>query len=178
MIKRFFRKLITLGILYIKGKPAYARHLGVKFGENCRIITTLWGTEPFLIKIGDNVTITDGVRFLTHDGSACLARDEKGRRYLYAPIEVGSNVFIGVNSIIMPGVKIEDNVIIAAGSVVTKSIKSGLVVGGVPAIILGQFNDTNKKMLRDYISDANLDKSLSYKERVLSVTTDNYKPFL
>lgn len=83
---RILKKLFTLWILNIKGKNAYAEYLGVKFGQNCRIITTLWGTEPFLITIGNNVPITDGVRFLTHDGSACLMKDTDGRRYLYAPI--------------------------------------------------------------------------------------------
>lgn len=175
---RILRKLQYICVLYFMGKQAYAKFLGVKIGENCRIITTLWGTEPFLIQIGNNVTITDGVRFLTHDGSACLANDHKGRRYLYARIEIGDNVFIGVNSIIMPGVKIGDNVVIAAGSIVTKSVASGLIVGGVPAKILDNFSSLNEKMLKNYVSDEDINKSLSYKERVLEVVNNEFKPFL
>lgn len=175
---RLLKKLQQTYVLFIKGKKAYAKFLGVNMGNNCRIITTLWGTEPFLIRIGNNVTITDGVRFLTHDGSTCLATDEKGRRYLYGRIEIGDNVFIGVNTIIMPGVKVGDNVIIAAGSIITKSIPSGTVVGGVPAKILGEFDNLNQKMLRDYITDKDLDKSLSYKERVSAVVNNDFKPFL
>jgi len=48
----------------------------------------------------------------------------------------GNNVYIGSGSKIMPGVIIEDNVIVAAGSVVTKSVLSGMVVGGNPAKII------------------------------------------
>jgi acetyltransferase-like isoleucine patch superfamily enzyme len=177
-IKSAIKKLCAYVILKCKGRESYARFLGVVIGENCRIITTKWGTEPFLISIGNNVTITDGVRFLTHDGSAWLARDNKGRRYLYAPIVVGNNVFIGVGSIILPGVEIEDNVIVAAGSVVTKSIRSGSVVGGVPAQILGKFDDIYKKMLNTYTSEADINNSLPYKERVLSVVKNDFKPFL
>jgi acetyltransferase-like isoleucine patch superfamily enzyme len=177
-MKILLKKLVALWVLYFKGKNAYAKHIGVKFGDNCRLITSLWGTEPFLINIGDNVTITDGVRFLTHDGSACLSIDERGRRYLYARIDIGDNVFVGVNSIIMPGVKIEDNVIVAAGSVVTKSIRSGTVVGGIPAKRLGNFEELSQKMLKTYVSDSELNKFLNYRDRVLSVVSEDYKPFL
>ena len=48
-------------------------------------------------------------------------------------IGIGNNVWIGAKSVILPGVKIGDGAIIAAGSVVTKDVPSGQVVGGVPA---------------------------------------------
>jgi acetyltransferase-like isoleucine patch superfamily enzyme len=48
---------------------AYARSLGFKIGKDCRIATVNWGTEPWLIEIGDHVHVTSGVQFLTHDGS-------------------------------------------------------------------------------------------------------------
>lgn len=177
-MRKILIKLYHFAILYTRGGVAYARKLGVKVGSNSRIYTTNFGSEPFLINLGDNVVVTSGVKFLTHDGSACLVRNNKGRRYLYAPIEIGNNVFIGVNSIIMPGVKIEDNVIVAAGSVVTKSIRAEQVVGGVPAKILGNFVDFKQKVLNSYISDADLNLTLPYKERVLSVVTRDHKPFL
>jgi acetyltransferase-like isoleucine patch superfamily enzyme len=77
-----------------------------------------------LISIGNNVTITSGVVLLTHDGFLWLMNDEKVRRYMYRRVSIGNNVIIGVNCIIMLGVKIEDNIIIAAGSIVTKSVPS------------------------------------------------------
>src|SRR5215831_14910005 len=86
------------------GNIFYARKLGVKVGRDCRLYINCFGSEPFLIEIGDHVTITSGVRFVTHDGSTWLINDDKGRRYLYRKIIIGNNVFIGMNSIIMPGV--------------------------------------------------------------------------
>lgn len=161
-----------------KNPVSYARYKGVTVGKNCRLYIRDFGSEPFLITIGDNVTITSGVKILTHDGSAWLFRDEKGRRYSYAPVEIGSDVLIGANSIIMPGVKIEDKVIIAAGSVVTKSVPSGSVVAGTPASIIGKYSEIEQRMLDSYASDADLDKSKSYKERVRKVVNRKMKSYL
>jgi serine acetyltransferase len=105
-------------------------------------------------------------------------KDERGRRYFYQRISVGNNVFIGVNSIIMPGVKIDDNVIIAAGSVVTKSIPKGVIIAGVPAKIIGNFKDIETRMLSDYISDKEIDLKLPYEERILKVVSNGYKKYL
>lgn len=178
MLARIIKKLKALLVLFFSGKKRYAETIGVKLGKNCRVYTIDWGSEPFLITIGDNVTVTYGVKFITHDGSAWLMRDERGRRYSYSPISVGNNVFIGIDSIIMPGVKIEDRVIVAAGSVVTKSVPAGSVVAGVPAKVIGKFDDIEQKMLSQFISDADLDKTLGYKERILKVTVNEFKPFL
>ena len=172
------KKLVSIIILLFKGKEAYAKYLGVKFGDNCRIYTIHFGSEPFLISIGNNVTVTSGVKFITHDGSTWLMRDQKGRRFYYAPIEINNNIFIGVNSIIMPGVKIENRVIIAAGSVVTKSIPSGVIVAGVPAKIIGKYDDIEKRMLKSYVSEDDINKTLSYKERVIKLISSEYKQFL
>ena len=77
------------------------------------------------------------MKFITHDGSTCLIKDTVGKRYQrFAAIEVGSHVFIGVNSIIMPGVKIGSHVVIGAGSVVTKDIPDNSVAIGVPAKVV------------------------------------------
>lgn len=172
------KKLISLAILYTKGGVAYAKHVGVKIGANCRIYTTHFGSEPFLITIGNNVTVTSGVKFITHDGVGWLMRDEKGRRYIYNKIEIGNSVFIGVNAIIMPGVKIEDRVIVAPGSVITKSIPSGVIVAGIPAKVIGKYADIEDRMLKEYISDKDMRKELSYKERILKIYKQEFKPYM
>lgn len=105
----FFR---TIEYLYfiVFGGVASARKRGAKIGTGCRIYIFQLGTEPFLISIGDNVRITSGVRILTHDGSTALVNDAQGRRYQnYKPVAIGSNVFVGINSIILPGVSIANN---------------------------------------------------------------------
>lgn len=172
------KKVKSYVILYVKGGVSYAKYMGVKIGNNCRIYTTYFGSEPFLITIGSNVTITSGVKFLTHDGSTWLMRDQKGRRFYYAPITIGDNVFIGVNSIIMPGVKIEDRVIVAAGSVVTKSIPQGTIVAGVPAKVIGVYNDIEKRMLESYISEKDFNKTENYQERIKKIVSSEFKPFM
>ncbi|MFX0558424.1 acyltransferase [Maribacter sp. CXY002] len=156
----------------------YARHVGVEVGENCRILTTTFGSEPWLIKIGNKVTITSGVRIVTHDGSTWLFEDEKGRRELFRRVEIGNNVFIGFNSIILPGVKIEDNVVIAAGSVVTKSVPKGSIIGGNPARIIGSYESYKNKVLSTYISREEMDFSEPYRDRVLKALTKDFKPFM
>lgn len=168
MFKKIFFKLILKYLLPIS---SYAKVLGVKVGSNCRIYIKEFGSEPWLISIGNNVTITSGVKLLTHDGSTWLIRDKRGRRYFYAKITIGNNVFIGVNSLIMPGVIIGNNVIIGAGSVVTKSIPNGLIVAGNPARIIGEFKNFEDRALLQYYSDYDIleNETLeSYSSRLIS----------
>ncbi|MCT8089305.1 acyltransferase [Acinetobacter sp. C_4_1] len=149
------------------GSIKYARRRGVKVGENCRLYTKNWGSEPFLISMGDNVTITSGVKLITHDGSTCLVKNAEGKRYQrFAPIEIGSNVFIGVNSIIMPGVTIGSNVVIGAGSVVTKDIPDDSVAIGVPAKVVSSFADYQVKIQNTCANDSELAGITNYFERV------------
>jgi len=178
ILKRVFAFVNRLLIINLKGRVYYARKIGVKVGRGCRLYISDFGSEPFLITIGDNVTIADNTRIITHDGSNWLIRDEKGRRYIYQRVEIGSNVFIGMNCIIMPGVKIGDNVIVGAGAVVTKSVPSGKIVGGNPARIIGDFENYKKRSLEKYVSEQAMNRSLPYKDMVLAVTTNDFKPFL
>ena len=92
-----------------------------------------WGTEPWIITLGDNVHITDGVRFITHDGGTLLFRHIVPDLEVTKPITVGNNVYIGNCVLILPGVNIGNNVVIGAGAVVTKDIPDNSVVGGIPA---------------------------------------------
>ncbi|MDF0708335.1 acyltransferase [Flagellimonas okinawensis] len=174
-MKKLLQKLKAYYHWYTKSNIEYARHLGVEIGENCRIYIRDFGSEPWLIKIGKKVTVTHGVRFINHDGSTWLISDEKGRRQLFRRIEIGNNVFIGMNSIILPGIHIGDNVIIAAGSVVTKSIPSGYIVGGNPAKIIMDFDSYEKKVLESYVSNQELDFSKDYKNRVLEIVDESFK---
>lgn len=171
LLKELFNRVTKSGV-------EYARYKGVKVGEGCRIYTTSFGSEPWMITVGNKVTITSGVVLLTHDGSTWLMNDENGRRYLYRRVEIGNNVFIGVNSIIMPGVKIDDNVIVAAGSVVTKSVPSGVIIGGNPAKIIGNYDQYKKEVMENYVSDKDMDKSLDYQRRIEKVIDNSFKKYL
>ncbi len=114
---------------YIKSPEAYARHIGVKIGENCFISTRHWSSEPYLIDIGNNVQITQDVAFLTHGGAHIVRRDIP-QFDVFGKIKVCDWAYIGMRSIIMPGVTIGEGAFIASGSIVTKSIPSNELWGG------------------------------------------------
>jgi hypothetical protein len=122
------------------GVPA-ARWMGVSVGEGCRIYSGDFSTEPWLVTIGDRVTVSVRVQFLPHDGVGWLFRDERGRRYRYGPIVIGDDVFVGAGAIILPGVTVGDRCVIGAGSVVTKSVPAGSVVFGNPASVQRSYDD-------------------------------------
>ena len=101
---------------------------------NCSV--KAFGTEPYLLKFGDNCTIAAEVVFITHDGGMETINNlhfSDERLDSIAEIEIGNNVYIGTKAIILPGVKIGDNAIIGAGAVVSRDIPSGVVAVGVPA---------------------------------------------
>ena len=108
-------KLVGYFVYYKRGGVAYARRRGISVGEGCRVYTRLEGTEPFLVSIGSRVTITADVKLITHDGSTWLVRDENDVRcQRYAAINIGDDVFIGVGTIVLPGVNIGSKVVIGS----------------------------------------------------------------
>lgn len=96
---------------------------------------------PWLISIGDNVTISFKVTILTHDASTNKA--VLGTKI--GLVRIGNNCFIGEGPTILCGVNIGDNVIIGAGSVVTKSILSNSVVAGAPAKVIMSYDEWVEK---------------------------------
>jgi tetrahydrodipicolinate N-succinyltransferase len=121
------------------------------------------------------VTVTSGVQFITHDGATWLLRDEKGRRHRLAPIEIGNDVFIGVNSIILPGVRIGNRVIVGAGSVVNRSIPNNCVVAGVPAKFIRTFDEYERHGLAEFRSTADK-KGKSDREQTDCLVTKTMAP--
>lgn len=106
----------------------------------------MFGSEPWLISLGDNVFVTAGVSFVTHDGGTLILRKDEPDLEWTAPIAVGNDVYFGVKSTILPGVTIGDRCIIGAGAVVTKDVPSNSVVGGVPARILETVDQYHEKV--------------------------------
>lgn len=110
----------------------YARHIGVNIGENCFISTRNFGTEPYLITIGDNVQITRGVHIFTHGGGNSVRKHIKDFD-CFGKVVIEDWAYVGAESLILPGVTIGEGALVAAGSVVTKSVPRYTVVGGNPA---------------------------------------------
>ena len=124
----------------------YARWLGVKVGNNCRLIKADFSSEPYLITLGNNVSAT-AVRFETHDGGVWVIRNTHPEIDLVKPINIGNNVFIGYGAVIMPGITIGNDVVIGAYSVVTKDIGNGVVAAGVPARVIKSIEDYKNKSI-------------------------------
>lgn len=132
-------------------KVAYLRMLGTRIGSDCSIYTDPhnFGTEPWLIEIGNHVTLGQGVLLLTHDGTSRLFRDRLpmlspfGNRF--GTIVIRDNCFVGNNAILLPRIEIGPDSAVGAGSVVTKPVPPRTIVAGNPARPL--------KTLEEYVED-------------------------
>lgn len=149
---------------YIK----YLRKNGVTVGDNTDFISPLQSeidvTRGIYISIGDNCVISAGVSIIAHDYSwknMIVSHSDifpsGGKK-----IEIGNNVFIGAKSIILGGVSIGDNAIIAAGSVVCKSVPANMVYGGNPCREIMTLEDYRNKRFESYIKDAKENAMLIY----------------
>jgi acetyltransferase-like isoleucine patch superfamily enzyme len=109
-------------------------------GKNGSIVGQAnFGSEPYLITIGDNTTISFDCAFVTHDAATRVIRnlpDGNPETVIYGLINIGQNCFIGCRSVVLPSVTIGDNCIIGAGSIVNKDIPSNSVAAGTPCKII------------------------------------------
>lgn len=113
-------------------------------GGNVRINCNIAKNEPHLITIGENTTIAGDVEFVTHDNS--ISKVIPNTTDLFGKITIGKNCFIGARSVILYGVTITDHVIVAAGSVVSKSItEQNVIVAGNPEKIISSWNEFAEK---------------------------------
>lgn len=129
----------------------YRKTFNVEIGSNCRIMDrrlNLFGSEPYLIKIGNSVTLAEDVKLITHDGGVGVLRGRYPNINIYGRICINDNCFIGVNCIILPGVTIGPNSVVGAGSVVTKDVAPNCVVAGVPAREICSVDEYMDKALR------------------------------
>ena len=123
-------------IFKVRGEVSTERLIskGMKIGNNfqrqeCVILDP---DHCWLIEIGDNVTMAPRVHILCHDASTkqFLGYTKIGR------VNIGNNVFVGADTVVLPGVTIGDNVIIGANSTVTHDIPDNTVVAGSPAKVI------------------------------------------
>ena len=125
----------------------YLRKQGMKIGANTRIFSDISTSESYLVEIGDNTTISNDVQLITHDASISKVLPDKTD--LFGKIIIGKNCFVGARSIIMYGVTLPDNTIVAAGSVVTNGVSEpGKILGGNPARVIGDVEEFAKKNQR------------------------------
>lgn len=110
------------------GQPNLGKNVTIVGGAN-------FGSEPYLITIGDNTTVSFDCAFVTHDAATRVIRNlpnQNKETVIYGKINIGKNCFIGCRTVILPNVKIGDNCIIGAGSIVNRDIPSNTVAAGNP----------------------------------------------
>jgi acetyltransferase-like isoleucine patch superfamily enzyme len=133
-----FARRLEMGELWRTDVLAYrverARQMGMKVGKGCRLYSIQVASEGELVELGDNVIVSGEVTFVTHDGAIFTALagfpDVNGH---YGRIRIGDGCFIGMRAIIMPGVELGENCIVAAGAVVMDSFPPKSVIAGNPA---------------------------------------------
>lgn len=149
---KFIKLVIRKMIFIIKGSTStdeeiaarqisIIREGGGTVGDNVDIIaSSIDMGEPYLLKIGNNVTIT-GVKILTHDASLkkTVGYSKTGK------VHIGDNVFVGWGSIILPNTTIGNRVVIGAGTVVSKDIPDNSVVVGSPCRIICTYDEYVEK---------------------------------
>jgi acetyltransferase-like isoleucine patch superfamily enzyme len=148
----------------------YLRFLGVRIGHGCSIYTTAhnFGTEPWLIEIGNNVTLGQGVLLITHDGTSRLFRDRLpgmspfGNRF--GTIVIRDNCFIGNNAILLPGIEIGPDSAVGAGSMVTKTVPPRTIVVGNPARLIKTLDEYMEGYLQRMIPLQATDRDALRKE--------------
>jgi acetyltransferase-like isoleucine patch superfamily enzyme len=146
--KRFFKLYVRL---YNPRGDEYSqllqRSLGIRsIGSNTHVNRGVVFTDPAFVCIGSNVVISD-CAILGHDGSAQVLSAAYGVPLdAVGKVDIKDNVFIGWGVVILPGVTIGPNAVVAAGAVVKEDVPPGAVVGGVPARQVGTVDELVRKM--------------------------------
>jgi acetyltransferase-like isoleucine patch superfamily enzyme len=119
---------------------------GARFkGTHYRLECSSLGGEPYLVEMGDWVAVASGVVFLTHDGGVFVFREEHPGIQRFGKIVIHDHVMIGQNAILLPGIQIGPNAIVAAGAVVTKDVPPGSIVGGSPARVVSSVDSYRER---------------------------------
>lgn len=149
-----------------------AKDAGVKMGKDNFIASRFWSSEPYLISVGSHCGITVGVKLFTHGGSRVL-RNKYPKFDSFGKVTIGDYVYLGNNVLVMPGVEIGNHVLVAAGSVVTKSIPSNCVVAGNPAKYICSIQEYEEKNIKYNTNSKGMD-AVSKKELLLSLGEEKF----
>lgn len=160
-VKGFIKNIIYGAKANSESYIKYLRSKGMRIGDNTTIYvptkTSLDESRPWMIEIGSNVNITEGVTILTHGYDWSVLKVKYGDVLGSAgKVAIGNNVFIGMNTTILKGVTVGDNCIIGAGSVLTsgKVYPENSVIVGNPARVIGNVDAYREKMIGRQLSEA------------------------
>ena len=130
----------------------YFRKQGARIGSNVRILTKTLGSEPYLVRIGNNVLVSSQVMFCTHDGGVSVFRREIKDIHVFGTIDIKDSCMIGTRSVIMPGVTIGPNSIVGVCSLVNRDVPPNTVVAGMPARVFCPIDDYKKRSVERFKS--------------------------
>lgn len=160
MIKRIINKLSYLiSILRNSWYIKYLRNQGIQIGNGCifrhRNTIRVDISRPSLVTIGNNVDFNMNFQLLTHDyATSVFTRKYHAFINSSGRVTIGNNVVFGTNVIVLKGVQIGDNSIIAAGSIVSKSIPSNSVAVGRPARVICSLDEFYKRRKQECVMEA------------------------
>lgn len=126
-IYTFFERLSMMAYI------AICKSQGMKIGKDVKIFGRVYfGSEPYLVEIGDLTQIANGTSFVNHGGTTKTLRRLEGLEdaRIFGHIKIGKNCTIGSNCIIQQNVSIGDNCILGASSVLTHSMPDNSVFAG------------------------------------------------
>ena len=175
-------KMLSKILLFFKSHfsspEKYARYLGATIGKNCIIKTRNWSSESYLVTIGNNCQIANGVTLHTHGGGQAIRAIDPNFD-VFGKVVIEDWAYIGAYAQIMPGVTIGEGALVAAGSVVTKSVPPHTVVGGNPARYICTTEEYYERNKQYNIKT----KSLSFQDKkkyLLTLPDDRFikKPFM
>lgn len=161
-IIRFFRRkwriLLTGSDWNEEEYKQYLRSLGMKIGQHTKIFSqtvSIDDQRPWMVEIGDYCKIAKGVIILQHDYSRSVLRRVYGEVIgTSQKTVIGDNVFIGMNSIVLMGAHIGNNVIIGAGSLVRGTIPDNVVAAGQPARVICTLEEHYRSLKNRCIREA------------------------
>lgn len=158
-LKHILKKLILGPKTSSSDYVTYLRSLGMTIGDNTVIYSPNYcvidQTRPWMIEIGNNVSITTGVTILTHGYDWSVFKGMYGDVLGSAGrVKIGDNVFIGMHSTILKGVTIGDNVVIGANSLINKDVPDNCVVVGNPQRVVCDIDSYLEKRRAAQVSEA------------------------
>jgi len=158
-IKDSLKKIVYGSRASSESYVTHLRSLGMVIGDNTVIYVptkcTIDETRPWMIEMGDNVSVTNGVTILTHGYDWSVFKGKYGDVLGSAGhVKIGSNVFIGMNTTILKGVIIGNNVVIGANSLINKDVPSDCVVVGNPQRVICSIDEYLEKRRKAQVTEA------------------------
>lgn len=141
LLKYCMYSVILSPLNYRKIRPMLWRWMGAKVGKDCFIGYEVWAdlTNIHLIEVGDHVHVTNRCLLLCHQRNLtdyCVGDDCAKLPYNRAKIVLKKGCFLGMGTMVMPGVTIGEGAIVGAGSLVTKDVPAWTIATGRPARVV------------------------------------------